>query len=378
MLKNSIRLFAATVLFSIFPGHGFSEGVLTVRDLAGRTVTLATPVQRVVLGEGRFLPTIGILDTDNPTKRIVGMMSDFEQYDPAGYESYRRELPEIQEIPRIGKASANSFSLEAAIALKPDMVLLGAGSGHSPGEEHQELLNSLEKAGIPAVFVDFRLDPLKNTPSSIALLGRLLGKRERAAEFIKYYRDALDVVKQRLASIDDRPSVFMEIHVGLRPECCTAMGRMMMGRFIEWAGGENVFGGSIPGTHGVVSLEHLLTYQPDYYIATAIGAPSTLAKFPKRVALGAGIGPDTAQRTLGQVRNRKGFGELQAITAGNAFSIWHNFYNTPMHVAAVQALAKWFHPSEFADISPEQTLSEYFKRFQPVPLDGTYWAQIER
>lgn len=56
-------------------------------------------------------------------------------------------------------------------------------------------------------------------------------------------------------------------------------------------------------------------------------------------------------------------------------AIWHHFYNTPMNVIAVQALAQWFHPEVFAELNPDATLAEFYRRFQPIELDGIYWVR---
>ena len=57
-------------------------------------------------------------------------------------------------------------------------------------------------------------------------------------------------------------------------------------------------------------------------------------------------------------------------------AIWHHFYNTPMNVVAVQALARWLHPEELSELDPEQTLETFYREFQPVPLDGRYWITL--
>lgn len=368
-------LLAILVAYAISPAKAGETVELT--DLAGRTVSVQVPVQRIILGEGRFLPTLAILDRDNPVERVVGSMSDFELYDPTGFALYKKHFPSLADIAHVGKSSAASFNLETVISLNPDVLLLGIGGGHSPSEKHTDVLEKLTKAGVPVVFLDFRVEPLANTPTSMKLLGTLMGKEAEAEEFLSFYRSEMDKVQSLLAGIDKRPTVFMELHVGLRPGCCSAMGNQLMGRFIDWAGGKNLVGDQIPGTHGTVSLEYLLTAQPDIYIATAIGSPMTVEKFPERIALGAGATASMARDSLARVQLRKGFSNLDAVTSGKAYAIWHHFYNTPMHVAAIQAMATWFHPDRTKELSPQTTLREFFQRFQPIPLDGLYWTGLE-
>ncbi len=331
----------------------------------------------MVLGEGRFLPALGILDREDPTQRVVGMMSDLVKYDPATFAQYKLLFPQIEKIATIGSGGEVSFSIEKAFSVRPDVALFGLNSGHGPNNKSKAILDQFDAAGIPVVIIDFRVDPLVNTPKSIRLLGKLMGREHRSQEFLAFYDNELNRVRERLKNIRERPSVFMESRVGLMPECCEAVGKAMMGRFIEWAGGTNAFGELIPGTHGTVNVEHLITTQPDFYIGTAIGSGLIANKFPQFIALGTGTVPQTARQSLVRNLKRTGISELSAVKGGRAFAIWHHFYNSPMNVAAVQAIAKWLHPHLFDDLDPVQTLKTYFERFQSVPYDGAYWIGLD-
>lgn len=358
------------------PGLANAKSLMTLTDVAGRDVTVNVPVDTMILGEGRFLPTIAILDRENPLQRIVAMMGEFARFDPATYAQYQKNFPKIDDVPLLGVNGAASFSSEQAINAKPDVAIFGLGSGHGPGERNKEILDRLNAAGVPVVIVDFRNDPLVNTQKSMELLGRLMGREKESDAFLKFYREGLAVVHDRLESVRERPDVFMEIRVGLRDQCCESIGTQMMGRFIDWAGGRNIVADKIPGTHGMVNGEYLLVAQPEYYIATAVGNYPPGEIDSKRVVLGAGVPAAFASASLAHVLQRPVVSELNAVKAGRAYAIWHHFYNTPMNVAAVQMMAKWLHPKLFADIDPHATLTAYFDRFQPMPLDGTYWTGV--
>ncbi len=370
MIKTFLSLLTALCLFS----HALhAKETITLKDLAGRDVAISVPVDHLILGEGRFLATLGILDRDNPVKRVVGMMGEFEKLDPAGFAEYVRHYPQIADIPKIGGNGEATFSAEKAFSVKPDVALFGMGSGHGPNDKSATVIKQLEAAGIPVVVLDFRMEPLENTPKSIEILGRLLGKEQQAAQFLSFYRTHLNNIQQRLEGVEKRPSVFIEAHAGMLPQCCRAFGRKMMGRFIEWAGGTNAFDDMIPGAVAQVNMEQLLTTQPDVYIATAVGSQMNMENAPGLIALGAGTGEEAAQKTFEQALKRDVISRLSAVQNGNAYSIWHHFYNTPMNVVAVEAMAKWLHPILFEDLDPNETLKTYFNHFQAVPLNGVYW-----
>lgn len=351
-------------------------GAENVVDLAGRSITVPPKVQRILLGEGRFVPALAILEGKTPLARVAGMLGEFEKLDPASYAQYRARFPEIDRIPRTGRTTGDSFSVEQAIALKADLAIFGL-EGHGPSPHDQATLARLQKAGVTVAFIDFRRDPIRNTPLSIALLGKLLDRQKEATAFNDYYGQELDRVTKRLDGME-APAVFIENRVGLTEECCATMGDGMMGRFVDLAGGRNIAKGKVPGTHGVLSIEYLLTHQPDIYIGTAIGTIDSLgSEGSNRIILGAGVTPQVARASLTHALNRPAIAQLRAVRAGRAHAVWHHFYSSPLNVAAVQAFAKWQHPERFADLDPDKTLRTLYERFQPVPLDGTYWISMQ-
>jgi iron complex transport system substrate-binding protein len=376
--KHSMLVALTAAIFgSLLSGSVHSADTITVTDLAGRTVSVDAPVEAVILGEGRYLPSIAILDRENPLQRIAGMMGEFELYDPAGYKQYAEHFPAIEEIPRIGKNNAATMDIERVAALTPDLAIFGLGGGHSPGEKHTDIIEKLEAAGIPVIFIDFRIEPLENTPKSMRLLGKVFGKEAEAEAFLSFYQAELDKVTKRLHGVTDKPSVFMELHVGLKPECCNSIGRQMLGRMVDFAGGKNIFADSIPGSFAAISLEQLLVQQPDIYIGSAIGSVLTADQFPKRIVLGSYADKAVAKRTLSFIHDRTGLKSLEAVQANRVHAVWHHFYNSPMHFAVIQAMAKWFHPDLFADLNPDLALTEFFDRFQPFPKNGVYWVSLE-
>lgn len=373
---SRVVLWAFCCFVVLFGGAPLKAETIAVTDVAGRTVQVQVPVKKMILGEGRFLPSLAILDREDPVRWVAAMMGDLRRFDPSTYTAYAQRFPALKDIPEVGANGAASFSSEHAIGVQPDVAVFGLGSGHGPAERNKEILDRLDAAGIPVVVVDFRRDPLVNTPKSIALLGKLMGREAQADAFNEFYARNLEVVSQRLANVSARPDVFIEMRVGLRDVCCETTGQQMLGRFIAWAGGNNIVADKIPGTHGVINPEFLLTKQPAFYVATAVGnyPPKDVDK--SRVILGAGTPQDVAAQSLRHAVARPVVSELNAVAEGKAYAIWHHFYNTPMNVAAVQAMAKWFHPNVFADIDPKATLAEYFERFQPMPVDGIYWTGL--
>ena len=372
-------LLALATVTSIIGGLAQAKETITLTDVSGREVTIEVPVKHMILGEGRFLPSLGILDPENPVRWVAGMMGEFKNLDPATFAQYQAKFPEIDDIPLVGRSGEATFSVEKAITVEPDVAIFGINGGHGPGSDSHEVLRQFGAAHIPVVMIDFRSEPFENTPKSIRILGKLMGKEDQAEAFIKFYEDNLAKVTSGLQGISDKPKVFLESRVGLHGSCCEAMGNQMIGKFVEMAGGQNIFADRIPGVISQISVEQLLVDQPDIYVATAIGgATMTDEQNVGRIILGTYADAETSRASLAKNMERTGLPQLDAVKHGKVYAAWHHFYNTPMNVTLLQAMAKWFHPDQFSDLDPDATLAEFFDRFQPVALDGVYWIGLDQ
>ena len=373
-IRNLLALAAATLIW----GANASAGeTVTLTDIAGREVTVEVPVKHMILGEGRFLPSIGILDPENPVRWIAGMMGDFKSLDPASFAQYREKFPEIDDIALVGRQNEETFSVEKAVTVEPDVAIFGMSGGHGPGSTSHEVLSVMGAADIPVVMIDFRAKPFENTPKSIRLLGKLMGKEEQAEAFVKFYEENLRKVTSRAAKITEKPSVFLESRVGLAENCCEAMGNEMIGKFVTLAGGENIFADTIPGVISQISVEQVIFNDPDVYITTAIGSSGLDAETnARRIVLGAKTNADQARASLARSMERIGLPLLSAVKSRRVYSVWHHIYNNPINVFALQAMAKWLHPDIYADLDPNAELATFFVRFQAVDLNGVYWIGL--
>lgn len=349
-----------------------------ITDILGREVTVAKKIDGLILGESRFIPALGIVVEDAAISRINGMQADLKQYDPATWAIYAERFPAIDKIPLVGKGEASSFSVEKTISLMPDVAIFGI-SGHGPSPHDKEMLNQLEAAGIPVVFIDFREAPLEHTQKSVQILGQLFDNQEAAQAFNERYEKILQTVRERVNAIptDRRPAVFLHSKVGLFPECCETMGNTMLGTLLQTAGGRHIGAELIPGNVGNVNIEHLLTHQPDKYLATAIGSAKHSGAASPFVMLGPDVSETQARDSLQRAANAMMVRNLAAVQEGNMFGIWHHFYNSPFNITALAAVAKWLHPDIFKDVEPEALLADFYRDFQPVPYQGTYWVTMK-
>ncbi len=161
-----------------------SAETVTVTDIAGRTVTLEKDPRKVVLGEGRMIYTLALLDRGDPFQRVVGWKDDMIKFDPDAYRKYLAAFPSASSLPNFGSPYSGEWNLEAVIALGTELVVMNLGNLLRARESG--IIQRLEAAGVATVFVDFRQDPTSNTVPSIQLLGRILDKRDEADAFTDF------------------------------------------------------------------------------------------------------------------------------------------------------------------------------------------------
>ena len=373
MNRRSLLHLAALLptLLPFSPAAAQGAGPVVLRDVAGREVALPAPARRILLGEGRLISAVALLEREDPTRVVAGWMGEFRRLDPQGFAQLVARFPAAERIPVVGASSAETFSIESALTARPDLVVLGL-DGHGPGRG-SEAVAQFARAGVPVVFVDFRQDPLHNTLPSIALLGKALGREREATEYVTFARDHAERIRARLEEAKPaRPTVLMELRAGGSRECCGSPGKGNLGGLIELAGGANIGADIIPGALGPLNLEYVVSRDPAVYIAT--GGANGEGTQPR---IGPGVSPEEARAALARTVSRAGIAELSGVKAGRAHALWHSFYDSPFNLLALEALARWIHPELFGDLDPAATMADINRRFLPnLPLEGTYWVSL--
>ncbi|MEM7445086.1 MAG: ABC transporter substrate-binding protein [Pseudomonadota bacterium] len=378
LMKSSgiaMAIAAGAVLFA--SSIGANAEALTLTDIAGRQVTLPDQPERIVLGEGRMMYAITPISEGNPFEHIIGWRDDLVQFDPDAYRRFAETYPEDAErMINFGNPLAGDFSIEAILEADADLVLMEVGSLFNA--EQNGLLERLDAAGVPVVFVDFRRNATENTVPSLLILGRLLGEEANAAEFIDFYIAEMRRVTNIIDSIpaDERPLVVLENAAGWQQDfCCWSFGSYNYGRFVELAGGVN-YASTLANAYSVdLTMEGIVAADPDVIIGT--GANWAEAR-PEVTAtlLGYDGDPEVNAERLQALADRPGFRDLRAVQDGDMYSIYHQFYNSPYHFIAIQQIAKWLYPDEFPDLDPEETFARLHDEFLPFDYSGQFWVGL--
>lgn len=377
--KKNISTLARAWLLAIL-ALGAAAGAhaqrITVVDAVGRQVQIDAPVKRIILAQARHYPVLALLHPD-PSRLVVGWSDELRTSFSDDYRAYLAHSPRLADIPIVGRHTPDTFSVEKALSLRPDLVILAprfAGGTTKEQIDASPLMRRFAAAGVPVLVIDFFIKPMEHTIPSLKALGAALGEEKRTQEFIDFYQAHMQAVKQRLAGLpaDQRPSVFMHVHAG-STDCCNSPGTGTFDEMIQYAGGHNIGVDVLKAATGRLSFEYVNARQPQVYVATGTGAGT-------RAQTGLAIGRDTtvaaARASLQRIIDDDRLGGLPAVRDGNAHGIWHGFNDSPLNIVLIEALANWIHPRRMAGISAQQTLDEINRRFLTVPMEGTYMVNL--
>ncbi|MEJ4044696.1 ABC transporter substrate-binding protein [Erwinia sp. SLM-02] len=356
-----ILLLAACALFAT--ARAAESSSVTVTDMLNRTVTLPAPAKRIVLAESRHIMTLALLDKD-PLSRVVAWGTDLQRYSPSTWQALKQRFPQAASIPEIGDLNSGTFSMEAAIAAKPDLVVFTLYGPIPDG------LSKLDAAHVPYVFVDFFRHPLTKTVPSMRMLGKLTGHEQQAEAFIAFYQQHMDDVAKRVAKEPTRPGVFFHLNPG-GEECCFTSGKGNMSDFIAVAGGENLGVKTLNQAIGRLNLEYVLAQKPDFYLA---GGGSSVSR--KGLNVGPGVSAAESARSLKAIVSSPSLASLSAIRNHQGAGIWLFFFDNPLFFIGVEEMAKMLHPAAFADVDPAKTFDELNQRFLAFPLQGSFWTTL--
>jgi iron complex transport system substrate-binding protein len=175
----------------------------TITDLAGRSVQVAAPAEKVcAIGPG----ALRLVCYVNGAARVVGIENMEKQW--SGGRPYIQAFPKLLDLPVIGQGGPDSApDPEALLSVKPDVVFAASLLDASRADELQE------KTGIPVVVLSYgRLGTFdRELLDSIALVGRITGNEARASAVVTFIRQCRDDLGKRTAGIppERRPTVYV-------------------------------------------------------------------------------------------------------------------------------------------------------------------------
>jgi iron complex transport system substrate-binding protein len=95
----------------------------TIQDVIGRQVTLDLPAKRILLGF--YIEDYFAIGGDKSFDKLAGMSRGwFVKSRPGVWAQYVARQPALQNVPDVGDVQDQTFSIEKALATRPDGVIL--------------------------------------------------------------------------------------------------------------------------------------------------------------------------------------------------------------------------------------------------------------
>lgn len=372
--RNLIKAGLAMATLSAMPCPVVAAAMPKVTDILGRTIAYPENAQKIYLADPSLIFLFATLGIPNFVEKLVAVPSNFRTADLRSYQQYCTAFPKVEQLPHLPAIGGAQANLETILELKPDIIFTTTGT--FSGLQANGLLMLLLRANVPVIALDMSVDPLTNTPKSIAIMGKVFGLQERAHRINRFIKTQLDNVNTRLANANPiRPKVLLERAAGFTEECCLAYGNGNFGQFLSFAGGENIANQYIHGTYGVLNQETIIHTQAQMVIVTGADWSGYNPK-GNWVGLGPGADLPLAKQRLKILMQRNAFKTLHAVKQQHVHAIWHTFYDSPFGFIAALKFATWLHPSIFPDLDVNTVFKDFTEQFLPIKWQEGYWVSL--
>ncbi len=322
-----------------------SNGTVTITDVAGRTVQVPAQVDKVV-GTGCSAREIVYL---NASDKIVGIEKT-ETNSTGGWGSqlpYMIAHPELMSLPIVGDARTNVVNYEEIAKLKPDVVF---AADASTAEDIQS------KTGIPTVVVYTMgvgtKEQMEKYQNSLKIMGKVLGKDERAQELITYINSCEEDLNKRTKDVASSNNT--TVYVG---------------------------GHAYRGSHGITSTN---AFYPPFRLVNANNVASNVTTNDTSIAVQIDkeqlinwnpdvifIEESSLASVVNDTKNYPQYKDLNAVKNGQVYGLLSYClysYNKDILIADAYYVGKVLYPEQFSDVNPEEKADEIFVKFVGKPV----------
>lgn len=354
-------------------GMSANDEYIVITDALNREVLVKRNVNKIILqasASGGAFMTIAALKGENFLSYVVGIDDFFKSNRRDFYDYFCEFFPELQEIEEVGTITAGTFSVEQAVSLGADVVIIPSNYYEVA---HNGIEQQLEEVNIPVIYIDYHSQKVEQHIASTRILGQLLHEEARAEELIDFYNQQVSIVYDRLEHSDlNKCTVYVEVGKYGPDEYFNTFGDYMWGRMVEQAGGLNVMH-DIETDTAIASPEWVLQKDPD--IILIIGSYWT--EYEDSMKIGFNISKEEALDRLEGYLERDGWDALYAVKNKRVYSLHHAMIREMYDFASLQELAKIYYPELFDDVYPEDNLKEYFEVYLPIPYSGIWRVGLD-
>lgn len=308
---------------------------ITIKDMAGRTVTLNKKANKAVaIGPG----SLRLYCYVNGSTNIVGV-EQFEKGNTLG-KPYMMANPDLTKLPVIGLGGPrNAPDPEKILAVKPDVIFYTYSGDTSQADDLQA------KTKIPVIILSYgkvsTFDPA--IYSSLEIIGKVTGNEKGANEAVNYMEKCKNDLDNRTKDIPDseKPNTYVgALGKGGAHGIESTQGNYSLFNAVH---AKNVVDETGKTGSMMIDKEKLIKWNPDKLFIDEGGLKMVMDDYKK---------------------NPKFYENLSAFKNGEVYlQMPYNFYSTNIDTAIADAyyIGKVLYPQKFNDIDPEKKADEVYK-----------------
>jgi iron complex transport system substrate-binding protein len=314
------------------------EDMFTVTDLAGREITIKTPVGKIVaIGPG----ALRLVTYIDGLQRLAGI-ENMDKTLAVGRTYNMVFHEEFQQLPIIGQGGPDSVpDEEKLVEINPDVIFMASLLDAAKADELQN------KAGIPVVTLSYGQAGIfeEDVYASLKLIGSVLCKQERASQVVDYIKGIQEDLMDRVKDIpdDEKPTVYVGA-LGFKGGHGIESTRGNYPPFMA-VDARNV-ADSLGQTGSVmIDKEKLLEWDPDIIFLDKGNFSMVEEDYQK---------------------NSRFYSSLKAVKNNRVYGILpYNQYNTNIDTALANCywVGKTLYPERFNDIDPADKAVEIYDQF---------------
>lgn len=330
--KKIMSLFIIGILMSTFVVGCGSNNVeskdnkVTVVDQLGREVELDGTPEKIISSyyiSTSLLINLGVQD------KLVGIEAKAKTR-----EMYKKVAKELIDLPAVG--TSKEINIEECANLNPDLVIIPT--------RLKEFIPKFEELKIPVIAIEPEtLDQFKET---VKLIGKAVGKEEKANKLVNYYDDTISKVKELNKNLTEKQNVYL---AGSDSVLKTCTSKMYQNYMFEVCGGENVTKELTDGYWTTISVEELVKKNPDviYMVGYASYSKDDILK-------------DERLKGVNAINNNKVYVFPSTLEA------WD--YPTPSSMLGILWLENNLHPDLYSKEDYIKDAKDFYKEFYDIEV----------
>ncbi len=357
MMKNKkyINLIVILLILSLFQGCGIKkvnkpvgelnkdkDSYTSVVDYFGREVTIKQPIDKIACGYAYTGHVVTMLGRAGDIVAVVNGL----QRDKVLTNSY----PHIKDLPV--PFSSGTINMEELLMTEPDLVFLREDTA-----SNESVTSKLDQLKIPYVVVEFF--SMEEQIESISIIGKAIGREDKAKEYIDYYKKVVEDTKKVSSTIPKEEIV--RLYHSVNEAVRTDIKDSLPADWIDTTGAINV---SIEdelktsGDKSFATLEQIYLWDPDIIIANESGVPDYMM-------------------TNDQWAGLRAVKEKKVYQIPNGISRWGHpgSLETPL---AILWTSKLLYPDYFGHINMEEETKKYYENFFNISLSDEEIKEILR